>query len=95
MVVDDDLLKKLEKLSAFKVPENKREEMKTQLNEIVNFVEILNELDLDGIEAAVSTAKGGTALREDIPRKSNAIEIILDNAPKAENGFFVVPKIIE
>lgn len=95
MIVDDDLLKKLEKLSAFKISENKRQEIKTQLNEIVNFVEILNELDLDDIEATVNIAKGGTPFREDKPKENDTIEIILENAPKAENGFFVVPKIIE
>ena len=37
MVIDDTLLNKLEKLSALQIPEEKREEFKKQLGEIVNF----------------------------------------------------------
>ena len=95
MIVDDILLNKLEKLSALKVSDDRRDEIKSQLNEIVNFVEILNELDLSDIKATISTINGGTPFREDVPKKSDVIEVILNNAPSAENGFFVVPKIIE
>ena len=66
MVIDDTLLNKLEKLSALQIPEEKREEFKKQLGEIVNFTEILNELNLDGLDATISAASGGTPLRDDI-----------------------------
>ena len=46
MIIDDVVLNKLEKLSALKIPENKRDEIKNQLNNIVDFVEILNELNI-------------------------------------------------
>ena len=74
MVIDDTLLNKLEKLSALQIPEEKREDFKKQLGEIVNFTEILNELNLDG---------------------SNVRDLILTHAPKSQDGYFVVPKIIE
>ena len=60
MIIDDALLSKLERLSALKIPDAKREEFKGQLNNIVDFVEILNELDLQSGEAAITTLKGGT-----------------------------------
>ena len=40
MIIDDALLSKLERLSALKIPDEKREEFKGQLNNIVDFVEI-------------------------------------------------------
>ena len=46
MQIDDTLLNKLEKLSALQISDEKREEVKKQLSEIVSFVDILNELDL-------------------------------------------------
>ena len=95
MQIDDKMLEKLEKLSALKIPDDKREEFKGQLSKIVDFVDVLNELNLDGIEAAVRTVSGGTPLRDDEPRKSDVIDIILQNAPQKQGKSFEVPKIIE
>lgn len=95
MIINETLLAKLEKLSALKIPEGKKEKITEQLNSIVNFVEILNELDLDNTQVTVTTLNGGTPFREDIPEKKDVIDTILKFAPDSENNYFVVPKIIE
>ena len=96
MKIDNDLLKKLETLSSLEIEENKREGTIKQLSEIVEFVENLNELNLDNEEATFTTVTGGTPMREDIPSVNpNIIKTILANAPKSESNCFVVPKIIE
>ncbi|MGP1359916.1 Asp-tRNA(Asn)/Glu-tRNA(Gln) amidotransferase subunit GatC [Campylobacter sp.] len=95
MQIDDALLNKLEKLSALQISDEKREEIKKQLSEIVSFVDVLSELDLSGEEAVVSSIKGGTPLREDEPRLSDVVDTILKHAPLREGHFFAVPKIIE
>ncbi|EOH5620152.1 Asp-tRNA(Asn)/Glu-tRNA(Gln) amidotransferase subunit GatC, partial [Campylobacter jejuni] len=61
MQIDEKLLSKLEKLSALQITKNRNETI-AQLSEIVNFVEKLNELDLDSQEITVSTIKGGAPL---------------------------------
>ncbi|HFP7477260.1 TPA: Asp-tRNA(Asn)/Glu-tRNA(Gln) amidotransferase subunit GatC, partial [Campylobacter jejuni] len=61
MQIDEKLLSKLEKLSALQITKNRNETI-VQLSEIVNFVEKLNELDLDSQEITVSTIKGGAPL---------------------------------
>ena len=95
MQIDDTLLAKLEKLSSLKIGEEKRKEIENQLSEILNFVDILDELDLSDVGAVVSSIDGGTPLREDVSVSSDAIETILKNAPMSSGHFFVVPKIIE
>lgn len=96
MKIDDTLLTKLETLSSLKIEPSKREEIIGQLSEIVNFVENLNELNLDNEEATFTTVKGGTPLREDTPSTNDeVIKVILENAPKSEGRFFSVPTIIE
>ncbi len=96
MKIDETLLEKLEKLSSLKIEETKREDMINEIGKIVDFVENLNELDLENEEASFSTLSGGTPFREDIPHNSSEIvKTILENAPKREGDFFVVPKIIE
>jgi aspartyl-tRNA(Asn)/glutamyl-tRNA(Gln) amidotransferase subunit C len=96
MKLDDTLLQKLEKLSSLKIEDDKREDTIKEIGQIVDFVENLNELDLENEEASFSTVEGGTPFREDIPSSDpKIIKTILENAPKSEGGFFVVPKIIE
>ncbi len=95
MEITDEMLHKLEKLSAFSIAEDKKEEFKKQLGEIVGFVEILNELDLDNIDATVSTIKGSTPFREDSPRETGVSDDVLAHAPKRSERYFEVPKIVE
>lgn len=96
MKIDNELLQKLERLSSLKISDEKREGVINQLSEIVSFVENLNELNLEGEEATFTTLSGGTPFREDTPNVNNdIIKTILKHAPQSENGFFVVPKIIE
>jgi aspartyl-tRNA(Asn)/glutamyl-tRNA(Gln) amidotransferase subunit C len=44
---------------------------------------------------AVWDGQEGTHLREDIPKREFSQEKALANAPEREDGFFVVPKILE
>ncbi len=94
--VDMQTLEKLEKLSMVEIKNEEKENMIENLSEIVDFVENLNELDLKNSDASFTMLNGGTPFRDDIPSVNHeVIEIILQNAPKKESGFFVVPKIIE
>jgi len=94
--VDIQTLEKLEKLSMVEIKDEEKKNMIKNLSEIVDFVENLNELDLKNSDASFAMIKGGTPFRDDKAYVNNeVIEIILQNAPKKESGFFVVPKIIE
>jgi aspartyl-tRNA(Asn)/glutamyl-tRNA(Gln) amidotransferase subunit C len=94
--LDDTLLQKLEKLSSLEIEESKRASMIEEIGKIVDFVENLSELDLKDKDASFSTIEGGTPFREDTPAcEPKIIKTILAHAPKAEDDFFIVPKIIE
>ncbi len=96
MKFDDTMLQKLEKLSMLKIEEGRREEMIAELEKIVGFVDILGELDTEGLDPSFSTLEGGTPMREDRPKEDPEIrETILKNAPDAKDDYFVVPSIIE
>jgi len=96
MQVDDALLSKLEKLSFLKVDANRREEMIEQLSEIVSFVDNLSELDTDGVDDKFAMNDNQTFVREDIAScDTNINDEIIKHAPKSDDHFFIVPKIIE
>jgi aspartyl-tRNA(Asn)/glutamyl-tRNA(Gln) amidotransferase subunit C len=96
VIIDNTVLAKLEKLSMLKIEDEKKEELATQLTEILSYVENLSELNTDDLSATFSTLEGGTPLREDKPKTQPEIaQHIFSHAPNAENTFFIVPKIIE
>lgn len=96
MEVDNALIDKLAKLSSLEIDESKKENLKSELGDIINFVENLNEIDVSHIEATFTTVEGGTPLREDVSKQDlDLSNHILNHAPKSEDGYFIVPKIIE
>ena len=96
MQIDNTVLTKLEKLSHLKIDDSKKEEVMEQLTGILDYVDNLNELDTEALDASFSTLDGGTPLREDKPREANEIaKNILSHAPEAKDDFFIVPAIIE
>ena len=96
IIVDDKLIAKLEKLSSLKIEDDKKEMIKSDIAQMLEFINNLNEVDVSNVQAIASTVSGGTAFREDIVVSSKEISnSILKNAPKSEDNYFVVPKIIE
>lgn len=93
MKIDESLIKKLESLAMLEI--DNKSAMAKDLEEIVEFVENLNEIDTSHIDATFSTLSSSTPLREDEVVKSDVIKDVLKNAPKVKDNFFIVPKIIE
>lgn len=92
MQIDDKLLSKLERLGMIEIEEGKKEEIKSQLSEILGFVDNIASLD---IQTLSSKTELKTPMREDIPQDSQIQQDVLSHAPRAEDGYFIVPKIIE
>ncbi len=96
MKIDENLLQRLEKLSYLQIPQEQREEMISQLSEIVSFVDNLSQLSTQGINPTFIMSDASTHLREDQGYVDRAVnDDILTHAPRASDHFFIVPKIIE
>lgn len=96
MTIDNQTIDKLAKLSSLEISEDRRESLKSELADIVNFVENLNEIDVSKVDATFTTIEGGQPLREDIVDADDKIaEHIMNHAPKSEENYFIVPPIIE
>jgi len=93
MKIDEKLITRLENLAMVEIEDKTK--MAKDLEEIVSFVEMLNELETNDIEESFSVLGNSTPLREDKPIKSDVINDVLAHAPKKDGNFFVVPKIIE
>ena len=65
-----------------------------QLNEILNYMEKLNELDTENVEPLSHPVEGNNVFRADEIKSSITTEEALKNAPQKDEQFFHVPKII-
>ncbi len=96
MIIDQKLLSKLEHLSYLKIEDSKREAIISQLEEILEFVENLNELNTEGLSSRFSLSNESLTLREDVKNVDRNVNIdVLNHAPHRDGNFFFVPKIIE
>lgn len=86
---------KIATLARLDVPEEQKSALAQQMNGILGYIEMLNELDTDGVEPTSHAIPIGTAWREDVAVKSPAPEKALKNSPERSDEFVVVPKIIE
>ena len=82
------------KLTALELSEQELEKMKLDLNNILNFVNTLEELDTRNVLPTSHVHGAINAFREDIVRESFDQETALQNAADKKDSFFRVPKII-
>ena len=88
-------LKHIAKLSRLHLTSEELEFFKTQVNQILSFVDNLKEVNVDGIEPTSHPLSLSNVFREDEVKPSIPIEEFLKHSPRARGRFFEVPKIIE
>ena len=65
-----------------------------QIDEILGYIEKLNQVDTEGVKATSHAISLTNAFREDKQRPHLDRERVLANAPEKEEGQFVVPKVV-
>ena len=95
MSVSKDDVKKVARLSRIAVDEARLEGLAGELNGILDWIEQLNEVDVEGVAPMTSVVETTLPQREDVVTDGNKPGDVLANAPRSEDGFFVVPKAVE
>lgn len=95
MSVTKDDVRKVARLSRIAVPEDRLEPLAEELSGILGWIEQLNEVDVDDVMPMTSVVEAKLPMREDIVTDGGIQEQVLSNAPKSDDGFFVVPKSVE
>ena len=93
--IDKATVAKIARLARIKIDEEKLEPLAGELNNILGWVEQLDEVNTDGIEPMSSVVDAKLRWREDVVNDGDKADSVLKNAPNAEYGFFAVPKVIE
>lgn len=95
MSVDLPTVKRVARLARIAVSEEDAQRMAGKLNAILGFVEQLNEVDVTGVEPMTSVMPMAMKKRQDAVTDGSKAADIVANAPASEEGFFLVPKVVE
>jgi aspartyl-tRNA(Asn)/glutamyl-tRNA(Gln) amidotransferase subunit C len=97
MSVDKDNVIKIANLSKISFKDHEIEKILEDLNQIIDWVDQLTEVDTDKVSPTFSSFDNdkGMKKREDIINDGDYREDITMNAPNSEEGFFLVPKVID
>ncbi len=82
-------------LARLSLAPDEEERIRANMDEILGYIDKLNELNTDGVEPTAQVGDPGMAMRDDVVTNHPDPEAMLANAPARERGYFKVPKIIE
>ena len=95
MTINDKTLENLSKLCKIKIDDNLRDKLKEDLNMTMSMIDEINKIDCDQIEELSHPIKDNFNLREDVVSEDINRESLQKTSNKTEDGFYLVPKVIE
>jgi aspartyl-tRNA(Asn)/glutamyl-tRNA(Gln) amidotransferase subunit C len=95
MKINRELLDKIAHLARLEFEEKDAEKMMKDMSAIVDWVEKLKEVNTDGVEPLTTMSHEVNALREDVVKDHLGHDRALLNAPKKDDDYFRVPKVLE
>jgi aspartyl-tRNA(Asn)/glutamyl-tRNA(Gln) amidotransferase subunit C len=95
MTVDAATVRRIAHLARIAVTEAEVPHLQGELNAMLAFVEQLSEVNVDGVEPMTSVTPMEMKKRADVVNDGEIPDDIVRNAPEMQNGFFLVPKVVE
>ena len=95
MSVTQDDVRRIARLARIAEPTDRIKQLTGELNGILDWVEQLGEVDVEGVEPMTTAVSTPLPLRPDAVTDGEITQDVLKNAPRSEEGFFVVPKSVE
>ena len=93
--INSSSLKKLARLARLEINKDSEVNLIKDLNEIIGFIDQLNEVNTDNVDPLSSVTGHDLPLRQDKVVDGEINDKILENAPEKISGYFVVPKVVE
>lgn len=95
MEVNIELINKLSHLARLEIKPEEKDRLRDDLQQMIGFIEKLQELDTTGIEPLMHLTEEINVLRADEIKGSSSRAEALSNAPLKNDAFFMVPKVIK
>lgn len=94
-VIDDATIDYVGILAKLELSDEEKEQAKSDMANMLDYIDMLNELDTDGVEPMSHVFPVKNVFREDVITNGDDRENILANAPEAKDGSFMVPKTVD
>ena len=95
MALNQQTIQNLSWLARLKLPAEREGKILNDLQSILDWVEQLKEVNIDGVEPLVSVTQGNTPMRPDEVTDGRLQKELMQNAPEEIQGFYVVPKVVK
>ena len=95
MKIDKEMVEYVAKLSQIELNDEQSALMQSELNKILQYMEILKAVETDNIEPQSSVFSMTNVVRQDIAGEHFDKELLLKNAPERTEETFVVPKAVK
>ncbi|KAA5606871.1 Asp-tRNA(Asn)/Glu-tRNA(Gln) amidotransferase subunit GatC [Roseospira marina] len=95
MSLDKETVRKIAVLARVAVPDDQLDPLAGELSGILNWIEQLGEVDTSDVEPMASVADMTLPWRDDVVTDGGYPERVTANAPDSQDGFYLVPKVVE
>lgn len=94
-VISDETIEYVGILAKLSLSEEEKEAAKTDMANMLDYIDMLNELDTDGVEPMSHVFPVNNVFREDVVTNENQREAMLSNAPERKDGCYKVPRTFD
>jgi aspartyl-tRNA(Asn)/glutamyl-tRNA(Gln) amidotransferase subunit C len=95
MKITEEQVRHVSRLARLRLEQKETERLRKELSAILDYMDMLNEVDTKGIEPTFHAHSITNAMRDDEVVPSQSRDDALLNAPKTLKGAVVVPRVIE
>ena len=93
--ISDETIEYVGILAKLELSDAEKEDAKKDMGRMLDYIDMLNELDTSGVEPMSHIFPVNNVFREDVVTNADDRENILANAPEEKDGQFVVPKTVD
>ena len=94
-IISDETIEYVGILAKLELSDEEKEDAKKDMGRMLDYIDMLNELDTSGVEPMSHIFPVNNVFREDVVTNADDRENILANAPEEKDGQFVVPKTVD
>lgn len=92
--ITDETMEYIGILAKLDLSAEEREDARSDMEKMLDYIDILNELDTSDVESLTQTLQVQNVFREDVVTNGDGRADALFNAPEKKDGMFEVPKTI-
>ena len=93
--ISDETIEYAGILAKLELSAEEKEAAKKDMGRMLDYIDLLNQLDTEGVEPMSHVFPVSNVFREDVVENGDEHEKMLANAPKVKDGMYQVPKTVE